>query len=526
MGLLAGCGLCLTAMNPSWGAGVTLITHGFEANSSYPGWVTTMADRIPSYPGFPGTNFTIYRIAVSYGGGSYVFTTTRVNGRPPAATDSGEILVELDWSQLSGDVFDAYASTYGVAAALSRALTATNLISEFSGHALVELPLHLIGHSRGGSLIAELSRDLGTNGVWVDQVTTLDPYPLNNDGNRDLAAYSDAPARYTYLNVLFADNYWQDLGAGTLLGDPDGEEVSGAYVRQLTDLSGGYNNDHSNVHLWYHATIDTNTPANDGSASVTTSERSAWWAAAEEQGILAGFLYSRLGGGDRLSSEAPLGLGFSEIRDGYNQNWDFGAGLSANRTALPSHVSPWPNLIRLDLTGTNVVTVGQNLALQLYYQYGGAASNVTLQLVLDPDSNPYNGNETLVLQGALTNTGPNSVEAVSFDLDTSSVAPGVYAIGGRVTDGVRSRYLYGSQLVQIVSAMSSTVLNIALYNGLVVAIEIDGPPGQGIVLQSSADLHNWSPLATNVLTSGRWVYTNSAPATANLEFYRAVLQAY
>src|ERR1039457_6990416 len=88
-------------------AGLTVITHGFELDSTFPGWVSAMADLIPNHPSFPGTNFTVYRMTVTYNNG-YAVGWSRVSGGPPSATDSGEIIVELDWSHLSGDVFDSY----------------------------------------------------------------------------------------------------------------------------------------------------------------------------------------------------------------------------------------------------------------------------------------------------------------------------------------------------------------------------------------------------------------------------------
>jgi hypothetical protein len=443
-------------------AGVTIITHGFELDDSYPTWVTAMAEQIPTYGSFPGTNFTIYKITVTYNDGFYI-AWARTNGSLPSITDSGEIIVELDWSQLSGNLIDAYANTYDVAGAVSWALMQTNLIPELSGHALVELPIHLVGHSRGGSLMSEVSRQLGTNGIWIDHLTTLDPYPFNNDSNTDPALYEDASASKTYANVLFADNYWQQLGFGWLFGDPDGESVHGAYVRQLTNLSGGYGNDHENVHFWYHGTIDLDTPASDTEATITSTERASWWAVYEQEGTNAGFEYSLIGGGNRMSTVEPDGQGFA-IVDGYNQWWDFGAGNSANRTMLSANNGTWPNIIKFNVTGTNIVATGQTIATKFYYQYGGASNNVTAQFYFDGDFNPYNTNSTFITQTSLANTGVNSVSNDSINLATTNVSPGVYAIYAKISDGVHTRYLYTPELVEIEAPGISLSGNLAFGN--------------------------------------------------------------
>ena len=208
--------------------GVTIITHGLNGNAN--GWVTGMANQIPKFTNFPGPSYTFYKLYfLDLDGGSYQLTSTRLGGNQPTFTDSGEIIVALDWSQLAdGNSFN----TYQVAGAVSSVLQNTNFISEMNGHALCELPIHLIGHSRGGSLMSEVSLRLGTNGIWVDHLTTLDPHPLNNDGfDLDfLAGYNavDAPV-HTYLNVLFHDNYRQD-SALFIYGEP----VSGHTFENFT----------------------------------------------------------------------------------------------------------------------------------------------------------------------------------------------------------------------------------------------------------------------------------------------------
>ncbi len=500
-------------------AGMTLVTHGYNGNVT--GWVSGMTAKLLGYPSFPGTNFTAYTLTFTYSGGSYFYQWTRTNGAP-AATDSGELIIKLDWSQVAGGIFSTY-STFDVAQAVSTVLLQTNAISDLGGHALVEYPIHLVGHSRGGSLISEISRLLGTNGVWVDHLTTLDPHPLNNDGFSDLPPGVDAPVR-TYQNVLFHDNYWQNLGGNFTV--PNGEPVAGAYQRQLYNLSGGNSSSHSDVHLWYHGTIDGATPASDTEATITSAERTNWWTTYEARGTNAGFLYSFIGGGDRLSPAQPVGPGYSSIRDGYNQWWDLGAGVVSNRVTLTSNNGGWPNLITFNRTATNSVVQGQSLAVKYFYQWAQPTnSSATVGFYLDDDFNPFNGNQKLLAQTGVPGTTATNVfqQTFALTLEATNVAPGRHRLFAKISANGRSRYLYAPESVQVLAAPAPPVLDIARLNGSLYQIGINGLAGQIIVLQISTNLQNWLPLATNTLAGNRWVYTNAPPASASRQFYRAVL---
>ena len=356
--------LFLLAIPLARGAGVTVITHGYAGNVD--GWVNGMAAQIPNYHFFPGASSTTYKLSILFNGVSYSYQWARLRGASPPAADSGEIIVELDWSDEAGGVSaNSDESTYDVAIAASTVLLMTNGIPELGGHALTEFPIHLIGHSRGGSLVNEMSRVLGTQGVWVDHLTTLDPHPFNNDGNSDLFFPTDATAYSTYPTVLYRANYWQDFSDF----DPNGEQVFGAYNRHLTSLSGGYGSPHSNVHLWYHGTVDERNPADDTEAQITTTEFNAWYVPNESYGFNAGFLWGLIGGGDRTSTNRPVSGGYA-IRDGLNQAWDFGAGSSANRNSLTSNNGSWPDVIKFDFFGTNSVALGNSVSNMYYFQFG------------------------------------------------------------------------------------------------------------------------------------------------------------
>lgn len=510
-------GLILTLFSGSvLGGGVTVITHGFNSNVN--DWIIPMAGKFDGYPGFPGTTVSRYQISITRNGaGQYVFTAFQKGGPAPFLTDSGEIVVKLDWSTLSGlsagDATDATA-TGTVAQAAVNALLSTTLIPEMNGHALSEQPLHLIGHSRGGSVITEMARLLGAEGVWVDHVSTLDPHPVPQFGDAAVTSWA---------NVLFADNFWQTLGDNIFV--PNGQSVFGAYNRKLLTLPGGYSSTHSDVHLWYHGTIDLATPTDDTQATITASQRSTWWTTTENAGAAAGFLYSLIGGGDRLSSVEPGGPGLGRINDGFNKNWNLGGGTAANRTALPANNGSWPNVIRFNLN-TETVTQGQSFNAALYHQAGATPTgNIDLRILLDVDFNPYSGNEIEVNQQMVPRTGTASVllDSLNIPVNAAVVPPETYAVFAKIVDGSRTRYLYAPQLLVVTPAPPSLDTASMAFKGGALHFDVYALPGQQVTVQASIDLVNWAPLETHTFTGTLWEFVDNDAASFTKRFYRAAL---
>ena len=502
------------ASAPGRGAGVTVITHGFNGNVT--DWVIPMAEAMPGYASFPGTTDTCYELAITRNGsGQYVATISLHHGVPPTESDSGEIFIKLDWSTLSGV---GGASTTTVANATVGALLSTTLIPELGGRALAELPMHLIGHSRGGSVVTEMARLLGAQGVWVDQVTTLDPRPVAGFGDADVT---------TYANVLYADNFWQTLGDGLFV--PNGQSLFGAYNRKLTSLSGGYSSSHSDVHLWYHGTIDLATPCTDTQATIDSTQRSAWWTTTEMAGAEAGFRYSAIGGGDRLSSVEPAGAGNGRINDGFNKKWHLGGGVAANRTSLPANSGLWPNVIRAGRTATTPVPAGEPFDVVLYHQSGANGSgNVEVRIFLDVDFNPYSGPVTEIDQRLLPNTGTNAVLAsmLTVSTDEAIVAPGTYTVGVRISDGVRTRYVYLPDELVITSALSAPRIDtqsLTWIDGNKLRFNVLASPGQTVAVRATSDFVNWVTLQTSTFTGSVWQFTDADAGTFTRRFYKAVL---
>jgi hypothetical protein len=487
---------------------VTLITHGF--NSDITSWILPMASRFPGHPGFPGTQLTCYEIEITASGGGFATTATRLDGPAPDASDSGEIVVKLDWSSID----TGQATTGEVAAAAASALLSSGLIPENDGRPLAELPLHLIGHSRGASVVSEISRELGKRGVWVDHLTLLDPVPISGD----------APV-VVWENVLYADNFYQRLNALPFGLDPMGNAITGTYNRKLLNLNGANASAHSDVHLWYHGTIELATPATDTQQTITSTIRSNWWTAAESSGATVGFHYSRIGGGDRLSTATPAGSGTDAIDKGYNRLWDLGAGVAANRSLVTGKNALWPSLITARRSSPASLPAGTAFDLELRYQSDDAsAGSPVLTVTLDPDANPWNGNEIDIDTRSLSASGPATVLTANLALTVPPALSGSYRIGARIQQSGRTRHLQAAGTLLVTPALPPPSIDRATlgFSGGLFTFTILGTPGQSVRIEAAESLDDWQGIATRTLDSATWIFSDPDTAIHPKRFYRVV----
>ncbi len=442
---------CVLALNgfsqifEKQGAGVTIITHGWNPSGGEPGWIQPMAEAIIERS---GGNGHIANITVAGSLGNLTATCTNWDF-DFSSTDYCEIVVIVNWTAVANHL------TTRIPAQDVAAVVAPKIYESQNGKpALAELPIHLIGHSRGGGLIFQIAKLLGQQGIEVEQVTSLDPHPLTSADPQSTPQTIDASI-VLFENILFVDSYYQNIEF------PTGQYLTNAYNRLWTSLPGGYHNesgytynilgtdynfsDHLNIILAYHGTIDLATPVNNGEATMTTTER-AWFNDFENTGENTGFIYSRNLWGNRLSEEIPVNGG-DQINYGYHN--DPLLGGAGNRVANIWTNAVWANVITaivkndddtLD-AGLQNIPLGSNLQINYTYRSNANASDATFYV--DIDRNPYNDNNAATAATENLSATGNSITASSQNWTVEGLTVGEkYYIYSEINDGTRKRFLY------------------------------------------------------------------------------------
>ena len=277
----------------------TIITHGFSVDSKGL-WVQGMAEAIIARAG----TGSIYRYTGASGELSYV---------PAALADgsSQNIIVIFNWVPESDG--PSLGPNLNYAQAAADVLYAMLRAPRFSGAPGDTPPdlatrriVHFIGHSRGACVNSEAARRLAIADIPVDQVTTLDPHPVNGTLDSPYNFNWGDPMPKTWSNVAFVDNYWRADGGGLINGlDFDGIPLADAFNTQLSESAlncCAYGFAHSDVHLWLHGTIDLAPNPCDPEECISNTMRQTWW----PQGYLQkGYYYAHLGGGSAKRPPVP-----------------------------------------------------------------------------------------------------------------------------------------------------------------------------------------------------------------------------
>ena len=245
-------------------------------------------------------------------------------------------------------------------------------------------------------------------------------------------------------------------------------------------------------------------------------------------GAATGFLYSLIGGGDRLSNLEPGGVGTGRISDGLTRTGILVADWPPNRTALPANSGLWPNVIRFVLANSEPVPAGEFFTAPLYHQSGpSAAGEVQFRIFLDSDFNPSNGNEIEIDQDLFPNTGTNGVALVTLDLhvNPATVAPGTYAIFAQAIDGARTRYLYAPEALTITPSLQPPVVDASSLArvGATLRFNVLAFPGQNVTVLATTDFIDWVPLQTHTFTGTVWKFIDADAGKFTRRFYRAAL---
>ncbi len=409
--------------------GVTIVTHGWNPSIGYkPVWLESFRNAVSK--NHLGNEKNYGKITVTQSGSRLVATCDPWNFDLSTGS-TGEILIILDWSKV-GDYLTGGPPTQNVA----KVVVDKILTSQNNKPPLAELPVHLVGHSRGGGMVCEIARLLGEKGIIVDHLTALDPHPLTTSDPQPLFSKIIDTAAAIYENVVFADVYLQNSEY------PTGEPVPGSYNRAWGTMSGGYHNNvsffpnHRNIYLMYQGTVDLSSQVNNGEAVMTSRERSVWFAAEEYSGAKTGFCFSRIKGAvDRKLS----GL--------HNNKLFKGTGIRQN---LMWKEAVWPNIADLKICrgdsaldhGNHVISIGTEL--NLHYVSFDYDSSYTVTIHADSDRNPYNNNDYFALGSSIRHIATGGLfykNRVTWD--TSDVSNGMQAyIYTKISDGIRTRYFY------------------------------------------------------------------------------------
>ena len=364
--------------------GVTVITHGWQLEFGQtelpPAWTIEMAHAIVARAG-AGSVFVHDARAESPTFGEWVAFDAILDQLPLEGPniDRYEDYREFDWTN-SNSLQDEIVLVYnwawesndgeeGWLQAAADNLFASLLAAPLGvGLNVLQSDLHFIGHSRGAVLNSLVVERLGYyfDSFVVDQVTSLDPHPIRLGDGAGLVYDAADPEPVTYANVRYADNYFRQDGPYQVDGDFNGIVMPGAKNVELDEAVlanfSGHLSEHSDVHLWYTATIDVSAAVVEGE-TVDAHMAANWW----QSGVAfdadaepasgrdsVGYARSRNGGADRSGFSVNSGSSASTtLPRVFNGDFTYGGTLSNEIPGWERHGGGGSGKLQEEFIGTD-----------------------------------------------------------------------------------------------------------------------------------------------------------------------------
>jgi hypothetical protein len=475
---------------------LTIITHGLQFDNSYPSWIDAMTDGIKARTADTNTATIYAEVGLNANSKLGVTHFYLEDGQWPGTNSTTEhIVMKLLWYTVAGltDPVD----TGMVADQIVPYLI--NPLSLGDGSivpALAEAPIHLIGHSRGSSVVAAVTRRFAQHGIWVDHLTTLDPHPIGSD---------EAVAEYA--NVRFADNYFQIDSSG--FTPISGMSVPGAIQINLTALFDGdpisdFGNfsDHIEVHDWYYGTIDE-------AASTVAGDpipRSFWYSSFD-----TGFQFSLIADGQRLREMPELGSGSGLLTQ----------GAARTSAAQPSGAPQYPSIELLNTNWSYEVYAGSEVPLLVRYQGAAIAPSAIITVGLSRTMNPY-----LPVDSIVASATNGAVGSAMWEAGTTWVPnaadDGKFIFANIAIAGATRRFFYLPRAFHVAPRPSLVVSGLSPETGI--TLEVRSIAGKPVHLQRSQDLREWTDLYLGPNDDGKKHITDAAATNEPVAFYRVLAE--
>lgn len=308
--------------------------------------------------------------------------------------------------------------------------------------------VHFIGHSRGTVVNSEAVRRLGRDAIPVDQLTALDPHPVNGFFADGFGEDWDDPFPAVWENVTFADTYFRADGADTFgtNQDTDGYAIPGSYAVDLTPILGdtdgfdfdsalfGCSLEHSLVHTWYHGTIDTGATT-DGDCDI---EQGAWYSGADAgcaSSACTGFAYSALRGGGRPASGPGQAVGVVPLLFNGDFRWSYagwryhGGSGSSDAQITADAEDTFVSLVASDFITHNRFYLPSGVTqAEIDYRVNAAGTDDVVEIILTSlDGTPYSSSP------APADT-PTGWESVLVTLPAAAPRDRAYTLTARLAD--------------------------------------------------------------------------------------------